>query len=170
MKGAGRSRTVAEADRTDSSVNPAKTSRHERACDNRQHRAKMADHREQTVARASSVHISVASAHGAESRAHVGAGAVEECLAESQTSRLIPNQRRKDVALSQRESRGGAERLLAAAQEYASRDFPATIEAGDFVVSDSRQQHPAVGRQEIGLRFGRSGCAGGWSRAGLNHA
>ena len=81
--------------------------------------------------------IAVASAHRSETRAHVGAGAIQQRFPESQTARLVANERGEDVALAQRHARGGAERFLPLAEKNAAGDFSAPIERGDFLLPDA---------------------------------
>ena len=120
----------------------------------------MADHGHETFFRAPAMHVAVATAHRAESRSHIGAGAIEERFSKGQPPGLIANERRKNVSFSQRHAGGGAQRFLALAQKHAPGDLPASVERGNLLFCDPCEKHPAVGGQEIGFKIEYVGTGG----------
>ena len=130
------------------------------ADDDRNHRAEMADHRELACLRTAAVNISVASAHRALPRTKISASDVEERLTERGPSRLIANERRKDIAFLQKHPARRADRFLAFAEVNAAGDHAAAIKTRQFLLENPRLQHAAK-RLEIFLvrRFFRNGSA-----------
>ncbi len=114
---------VAEAHGTDRALDSAKAPREQRAGHDREHGAEMADHRQDALPRAAAVDIAIAPQHRPETRAHVGAGAIEERFTESETPGLVADERSEDVAFAQGHARGGAERFLPLAEEDPAGDL-----------------------------------------------
>ena len=98
VKGARGSGTVAEAGSADRSVDAPESSGEESACDSGNHGTEVTDHGEEAFARATSVDIAIASAHGAEARTEVSACAIEERFTEGETTCLVANERGEGVA------------------------------------------------------------------------
>src|SRR4029077_8981707 len=118
----------------------------------RDHRAKMTDHRELAVARTAPMNVAVASTHWALPRTEIGARHIDKRLAKCRPPRLIANQRREDVPILQKQSAGNADRFLAAADVDAARDQAAAIKTDEFLFERSRQQHPAKRFEESLMR------------------
>ena len=98
VKSAGGSGPVAEAGSTDRSVDAPESSGEESSCDCGNHGAEVTDHGEEAFARTASVDIAITPAHGTETRAEVGACAIEERFPEGETARLVADERRESVA------------------------------------------------------------------------
>ncbi len=111
------------------------------------HRAQVADHRKEPLARTAAMDVAVAGAHGSERRAEVGPQRVDHRFAERQPAGHVADQRTEKIALAQRDPERCAEGLLAGAEEHAAVDFARAVEAGDFLLQRTGQEHPAKGFQ-----------------------
>src|SRR5436309_521018 len=104
----------------------------------------MADHRQLVIERTAPMNVAVASPHWTQFRTEIRARDIDERFAKSRAARLIANQWCEDVAFTfvQKHSAGGAHRFLAAPEINAAYDHAAAIHGGEFVLENSRQQHP----------------------------
>src|SRR5438552_12733800 len=75
------------------------TAGHERAIDDGDHCAKMADHRQQAFARFAAVDIAIAPSHRAKRGTEISASGVQDSFTKGQTAGLVANEGREDVAL-----------------------------------------------------------------------
>ena len=141
MKRAGGSAAVADASRADGAFDFLEPPRHQRAVDHRNHRAQMADHRQQAFAGPAAMHVAVAPAHRAESGAEISADGIQHRFAESQAAGAVADQRRKNIPFAQRHAQGDAQRLLAAAKKNAALNFSRAVKAGHFVIQHPRKEH-----------------------------
>jgi hypothetical protein len=112
----------------------------------------MANHRQLAILRPAAVDVTVAAAHRPEFRTKISACRVEQRLAEGSASRLIADERRKDIALPERQAARGADGLLATAEVDAADDHAAAVERAEFVLENSRLQHDAEGFEILGMR------------------
>ena len=98
--------------------------------------------------------IAVTPAHRPLGGPEVGAGAIDQRLAEGGSAGLVADQGGEDVlALDQRGAEGGAHRLLTPPQIDTADDFPRLVEAGKFVFQDPGTQHGVENRtQEFTIR------------------
>ena len=145
MKRARGSSAIAEACRSDNAGLAAKAARHQTSRNDRNHRTKMADHRVVTLARTPTVNVTIATAHRAELRAEIGPKRIEHRIPERHATRLIANQRRKNIAFAKSHTDGDAQRLLPAPQKDASLDQAAAIKTGELLLENARQEHQAIG-------------------------
>src|ERR1043166_2873087 len=104
----------------------------------------MADHCQLPSFRATAVNIAVTSAHRALSRTKISPRYVNERFAKGGTSCLVPDKRREDITLLQKEATGDANRFLPFSEVNAACDHPPSIKTGEFLFKDARQQHPAI--------------------------
>src|SRR5947209_3521120 len=102
----------------------------------------MTDHRELTVAWFATMNISVATAHWTLARTEISARNIEKRLAKRGTAGLIADQRRKNIALFQKQSASDADRFLAFANVNAAGDVAAAIKANQLFLERAREQHP----------------------------
>src|SRR3954447_5090443 len=91
------------------------------------------------------MNISVASTHWSQFRTEIGSSHIDERFPESRTPGLVADQRRENVAfaLIQKHSAGRTHRFLPAAKVNTARNHAAAIQAGQFLLKDARQEHPA---------------------------
>src|SRR5688572_3861643 len=116
----------------------------------------MADHRQIALARPAAMNVAITPAHRAEGRAKIGSGSVQQGFAESQSPRLIANQRRENISLAERDGDGDAQGFLPAPDEDAAMDFARAIKAGEFLIQNAPQKHPAKRADVLLTR----GCGG----------
>jgi hypothetical protein len=145
VKGAGRSRPIADACRAHDVLHTFHAPREEHTIDDRDRRPQMTDHRDVTIARPSAMDIAIAPAHRAQRGAEVSARGIKQGFTESEAPRLVPNQWRKHIALAKRNGNGDAERLLSAANEDSAMDFPRAIKSSELLIQGASQQHPTKG-------------------------
>ena len=137
--------------------------------DDRDHRPKVTDHGELPGLGITAVNVAVAPAHRTLARAEIRARDVEERLAKCRPCRLIADEWRHHIALLQKQAARRAYRFLAAPDVNATGDHAAAVKTGQFVLENSRLQHPAK-RFQVALvwrGFGGGGCAGTFR--GLQH-
>src|SRR5262245_21574691 len=103
----------------------------------------MADHGQLPGLGAATVDISIATAHRSLARAEIGARHVQEWLAKRRAPLLIADERRKDIALLQKQTARRAHRLLSAPDVNAACDQAAAIETSQLFFENPRLQHPA---------------------------
>ena len=119
---------------------------------------KVRDHRVVALARLAAVNVALAPAHRPETRADNCAGGIEQRLAECETPRGITDERSVNVALAKRGGERRAQSLLAFAEKHAADDLSATVKAREFLLENTREEHPAEGSQvaftpRVSLRF-----------------
>ena len=100
MKRARGRSPIAKTRGSDNAGLAAKAARHQASRNDRNHRSKMADHRVVTLARTPTVNITIATAHRAELRAKIGPKRIEHRIPECHATRLVANQRRKNIAFA----------------------------------------------------------------------
>src|SRR6266850_2975064 len=121
----------------------------------------MTDHRQLPGLGATTVDVPIAAAHRALARAEISARHVKERFAKGRAARLVADERRKDIALLQKQTARRAHRLLSAPDVNAAGDHAATIKTCQFLLENPRLEHPAK-RLEIAFvrrRFRFLGCA-----------
>ena len=121
----------------------------------------MANHGQITVARPAPMDIAVATAHGAEGRTKIGTYGVQDGVTESQATRGIPDQGRKNVSFMKGDAEGGAEGLLTAAQKDAAVDFSGAVQRCKLVIQKSCAQHETIGGE---VRFSNDVRRAGFER------
>jgi len=101
------------------------------------------------------MHIAFSCPHGAQRRTQIGSNRIQERFAKGESSGGIPNERGKYVSLLQTHAHGRAESLLSAPQINPAVNQTGPVEAGQFIIQRSRQEHPSIGRdKQMGIRGG----------------
>ena len=101
VTGAGAGAAFANRRGPDRAIFSFKAMSHERAVNDGNHCAEMADHWEIAVARFAAVDVAVAGAHGAERRAEAGANGFEGSFAESKPAGAVADERGENVAFTE---------------------------------------------------------------------
>ena len=87
------------------------------------------------------MNVAVASAHRAEPGSEVGSDCVENRLAESQSSRHVPDERGINIPFAQIQAASGAESLLPSPQINAADDPTGPVEAGKLILHQPSPEH-----------------------------
>jgi hypothetical protein len=114
------------------------------------------------------VDIAIATSHWTQTGTKKGSDRIQERFAKSETSGGIANQGSEDITVAKGDSHGGTERLLTPAEENTTLNLSHSVQARQFVIKHSRQQHVAVGFDKRSLR--ESGLSTlFWADRGLSH-
>ena len=107
------------------------------------HCAEMADHRELPGLRTTAMNIPVSPAHRSLPRTKISARDVDQRFAERGAAGLVANERGEDVTLLQKHPASRTDRFLATADVNATGNHAPAVKAGQFLLENTRQQHPA---------------------------
>ena len=144
VKTSRRSPSLADAGGTDHAALSAETPRHKSAADRGDHGPEMADHRVISLGGTPPVDVPVATAHGPQNRAEVGAEGVENRVSEREATSLVADQRRVDVTPTQVKAKRHAKSLLTTPQKDTTDDFSRAVKRRKFLLQQTCLKHRAV--------------------------